>query len=67
MNRPDIVVPGKVGSVESQEVTDAVDSHRRHQARIMDLHTRDAMSNYQAAPLGVDPFVIRKQGKLAFD
>ena len=39
-----ICVPSEVLVVEGQNVLDAMHQHCRHQARVVNLHARDAMS-----------------------
>ena len=56
-----IRVPSEVLVVERQNVLDAMHQHCRHQARVVNLYARDAMSYQKSAPLFVNGKAVREQ------
>ena len=56
-----IRVPSEVLVVEGQNVLDAVHQHCRHQARVVNLHARDAISYQKFAPVFVNRKAVWEQ------
>src|SRR5713101_3161895 len=67
MDGRDVAVPKEVGSVQSEQVSDAMNPHYDDEAGIVDLHAGNRMGDDQAAPLHANPFVIRQKRESAFD
>jgi hypothetical protein len=59
-----IRVSSEVLVVERQNVLDAMHQHWRHQARVVNLYARDAMSYQKSAPLFVNRKAVREQMEL---
>jgi len=56
-----IAIPSKVLIIEGQNTLDTVDSHGRYQTRVMNLHSRDAVSYQKFAPLFVNRKAVHEQ------
>lgn len=64
MHSFNIRIPGEVLVVECQNALDHVHAHRGNQARVVNLHARDAMDHQKLAPFFVNRETVREQAQL---
>lgn len=63
VNCLDVCVSRKIPVVERQDTLQSVHPHRRNQARVVNLHPRNAVSDQEFAPLFVNGQAVGKQAK----
>jgi hypothetical protein len=67
MQDGDAGVPGEVVSVEGENVSDTIHSHRCDEPGIVSLLSRDAMCDNESAPLWIDVIRVRESRNRTFD
>jgi|SRR5271165_5071066 len=63
----DARIASEVSLVQREQVGDAVDVHRRNQASVMDLRSRNEAGKYKTPPFRIDAIIFRQQCEGSFD
>ena len=62
MHDNDSRIPGEISIIQGEQMSDAMNTHRSCQPRIVDLDALDPVRDHQLPPLGMDAWIIGQIG-----